>query len=520
MTGERARLSIRGLSRAFGATKALVSVDLEARAGEVHAVIGENGAGKSTLMKILAGAIAPDGGELTLDGAAFRPRSPAEARSAGVAIVNQELALCPHMTVAENVTLGREPAGSLGVIDRHETARIARAALDQVGRGDLPLGARVADLPIAEQQIVEIARAVSLECKVLILDEPTSSLGRDDAQRLFACVRRLRERGATVLYISHFLEEIRTIADRFTVLRDGRTSASGDVASTPDAEIVRAMIGRPASALFARSAVRSERAPGETLLALEDLAGVTKPERASLVLRRGEVLGVAGLIGAGRTEMLRAIFGLDPVVRGTVRVRAFTGAARPAARLAQGVGLLSEDRKAEGLALAMSIADNVTLSHLGGLGPWRLVVPARQVAAATKWMTELGVKAASAEQPVSDLSGGNQQKVALARLLHHDVDVLLLDEPTRGIDVSSKQQIYALIDALAARGKAILVVSSQLPELLGMCDRIAVMCRGKLGEARPAKDWTEHALLEEATGLRERSPWCEPRSGGAGDVPS
>jgi ribose transport system ATP-binding protein len=261
------------------------------------------------------------------------------------------------------------------------------------------------------------------------------------------------------------------------------------------------MIGRPASALF----VRGERAPGETLLALEDLAGVTKPERASLVLRRGEVLGVAGLIGAGRTEMLRAVFGLDPVVRGTVRVRAFTGAARPAVRLAQGVGLLSEDRKAEGLALAMSIADNVTLSHLGGLGPWRLVVPARQAAAAAQWMTELGVKAASAEQPVSDLSGGNQQKVALARLLHHDVDVLLLDEPTRGIDVSSKQQIYALIDSLAVRGKAILVVSSQLPELLGMCDRIAVMCRGKLGEARPAKDWTEHTLLEEATGLRERA---------------
>jgi ribose transport system ATP-binding protein len=452
-------------------------------------------------MKILAGALTPDAGELALDGAPFRPRSPSEAGAAGVAIVNQELALCLHMTVAENITLGREPTRGAGVVDRDATTRIAGAALEQVGRGDLPLDARVSKLPIAERQIVEIARAVSVECKVLILDEPTSSLGREDAERLFACVRRLKERGATVLYISHFLEEVRAIAGRFTVLRDGKTSATGDVASTTDAEIVRAMIGKPASALF----VRGERTPGDVVLSLEDLAGVTKPERASLALRRGEVLGVAGLIGAGRTEMLRAIFGLDPVKRGTVRVGAFTGAARPSARLAQGVGLVSEDRKAEGLALAMSIADNVTLSHLGGLGPAGLVLPSRQAAAATRWMTELGVKARSAEQPVSDLSGGNQQKVALARLLHHDVDVLLLDEPTRGIDVASKQQIYALIDALASRGKAVLVASSHLPELLGICDRIAVMCRGILGAARPAAEWTEHTLLEEATGLGDRA---------------
>ncbi len=501
MSEGAARLSIRGVARAFGATKALVSVDLEACAGEVHAVVGENGAGKSTLMKILAGAITPDAGEMALDGAAFRPRSPLEARAAGVAIVSQELALCAHMTVAENVTLGREPS-RFGVIDRAEVTRIARAALADVGRADLPLDARVGDLPIAEQQLVEIARALAGECRVLILDEPTSSLGRGDVERLFDRVRRLKERGATILYISHFLEEVRAIGDRFTVLRDGATSATGNVADVTDADIVRAMAGRPASALF----VRGERTRGEAILTLSDLAGVAKPSRASLVLHRGEVLGIAGLVGAGRTEMLRAIFGLDAVTRGTIRVKSWSGAARPPLRLAQGVGLLSEDRKAEGLALSMSIADNVTLSHLDGLGPWRFVLPSRQDAAASKWMGELAIKARDASQAVIDLSGGNQQKVALARLLHHDVDVALLDEPTRGIDVASKQQIYTLISRLASDGKAILFVSSYLPELLGVCDRIAVMCRGVLGEAKPASEWTEHALLEEATGLaRERA---------------
>jgi ribose transport system ATP-binding protein len=447
-------------------------------------------------MKILAGAVAPDAGSMTLDGAPYAPRDPAAARAAGVALVSQELALCPHMTVVENVVLGREPKRGLFLDDR-EAARVARAALEQVGRGDLPLDARVGDLPVAEQQLVEIARALAGDCKVLILDEPTSSLGRADVERLFHRVRALRSRGTCVLYISHFLEEVRAIADRFTVLRDGATSATGVVADVTDAEIVRAMAGRPVDQLF----VRGPRTRGAPVLALDALAGATKPTHATLTLHRGEVLGIAGLVGAGRTELLRAVFGLDPVLRGTITVKAISGAARPARRLAQGVGLVSEDRKGEGLALALSIADNVTLSRLGGLGPWRFVVPARQAEAASRWMRELAVKAKSPEQPVGDLSGGNQQKVALARLLHHDVDVALLDEPTRGIDVGSKAQIYALIDRLAAEGKAVLLVSSYLPELLGVCDRIAVMCRGRLGEARETTAWTEHALLEQATGV-------------------
>jgi ribose transport system ATP-binding protein len=492
------RLSIRSVSRAFGATKALVRVDLEAHAGEVHAVVGENGAGKSTLMKVLAGSVAPDAGILALDGAPYRPRSPAEARAAGVTLVSQELALCAHMTVAENIVLGREPVRGW-LVDARERDRIARAALADAGRADLPLDARAGDLPIAEQQLVEIARALAGDCKLLILDEPTSSLGRGDVERLFDRVRALRSRGVCVLYISHFLEEIRAIADRFTVLRDGATTASGRIAEVTDAEIVGAMAGRPVESLFTRGV----HTPGEPVLTLGDLAGVTKPTNATLTLRRGEVVGIAGLVGAGRTEMLRAIFGLDPIAGGTVRVKTWTGPATPRTRLAQGVGLLSEDRKTEGLALSLSIADNVTLSHLEGLGPWRFVSPARQRAVTARWIRELAIKARDPSQRVSDLSGGNQQKVALSRLLHQDADVLLLDEPTRGIDVASKAQIYELIDRLASEGKAILLVSSYLPELLGVCDRIAVMSRGKLGDAKATDAWSEHSLLEQATGAVE-----------------
>jgi ribose transport system ATP-binding protein len=494
------RLSARGVSRSFGATRALASVDLEARVGEVHAIIGENGAGKSTLMKVLAGAVEPEAGELAIDGVPYRPRGPADARRAGVALVSQELALCPHMTVEENIVLGREPSRGFGLLDRAEMARVARAALTDVGRPELPLGARLDELPIAERQLVEIARALAGDCKVLILDEPTSSLGREDVERLFDRVRALAARGTAVLYISHFLEEVRAVARAFTVLRDGATVSTGLVAETSDADIVRAMAGRPVESLFAAND-GGTRTPGEVVLELRDLAGENKPTSVSLTLRKGEILGIAGLIGAGRTETLRVVMGLDAARRGSARVKGREGAARPRARIDEGVGLLSEDRKTEGLALALSVADNVTLSRLEDLGPWRLVTAARQEAAAARWMRDLSIKARDATQPVGDLSGGNQQKVALARLLHQDADVLLLDEPTRGIDVGSKAQIYTVIRRLAAEGKAILLVSSYIPELLGICDRVAVMCRGRLGAAKPASEWTSHAILEEAVGL-------------------
>ena len=478
-----ARLAIQGVTKAFGATRALVGVDLTAARGEVHAVLGENGAGKSTLMKLLGGAETPDAGEITLDGAPFRPRTPREARDLGVSVVYQELSLCAHMTVEENVLLGVEPT-SHGILQRAEGRAKVDAALAKVlgdAKGRFTADDKVADLKSGDRQLVEIARALanSEGCRVLILDEPTSSLAADDASRLFELVRRLAKDGTTVLYVTHFLEELPRVADRWTVMRDGASVGEGEIEGTSAAALVEKMAGRAIERLFTRSA----KTPGDVALEVKDLAGETKPERASLTLRRGEVLGIAGLVGAGRTELIRAIFGLDPVRRGTVNV---TGT----------MGLVSEDRKGEGLLLARTIGENVTLSKLPGF----VVTPTWTRAAAETRIHELSIKCSGPDARAFELSGGNQQKVALARLLHEDVDVWLMDEPTRGIDVASKAQIYGLIDQLAARGKALLVVSSHLPELLGICDRICVMRRGVLGEARPASEWTEKDLLAQATG--------------------
>ena len=487
------RLVMQGVRRSFGATVALAGVDLRVAAGEVLAVVGENGAGKSTLMKVLAGVVRPDAGGMLLDGRPYAPRSPGDARAAGVAMIHQELALAPDLTVAENILLAAEPvrAGFLRRAAMHETAR---AALDQLGRPDIGPERRVAALPIADRQVVEIARAVAVGCRVLVLDEPTSSLTREDVRHLAAVVRRLRAAGQAVVFISHVLEEVREFADRVTVLRDGASVGGGDLATLADATIVEWMVGRPMTELYPRS----RRTPGDVVLELAGLAGRLRPESASLTLRRGEVLGIAGLVGAGRTELLRAVFGLDPVRRGTIRVAAHVGAASPGARWSQGVGMVSEDRKREGLAVDLSIADNLTLSRLGGCGPLGLVLPGRQAAAAGKWLEPLQIKCRDVGQPVAALSGGNQQKVAVARLLHHDVDVLLLDEPTRGIDVGAKARIYSLIDELAAGGRAVLLVSSHLPELLGVCDRVAVMRGGRLGPARAVDEIDERTIMQEA----------------------
>jgi len=493
-------LQIRGVSRRFGQTRALTEVSLAARGGQVQALLGENGAGKSTLMKILAGALPPDQGTMALDGEPFAPADPQEARRRGVAIVYQEPQLCPDLTVAENILLGAEPS-RYGVVDRAALRAHAERALGLVvaGQDRRPIRPemKVAELPAGDRQLVAIARALGQTSpKVLILDEPTSSLTAHDVDRLFEAVAQLRDRGLCILYISHFLEEVVRIADRYTVLRDGRVVGEGAIEGAAMADVVRLMVGQDVDELFPRS----ERERGDRLLTLEGLTGRPKPVAASLALHAGEVLGIAGLVGSGRTELLRTVFGLDPVRSGQIRVGAYLGPASPARRLAQGVGLLSEDRKGEGLAAGMTIADNLTLSKLTGLGPAGLVLPAHKTAQARRWIERLDVRCQGPNQLIDDLSGGNQQKVALARLLYHDVDVLLLDEPTRGIDVRSRAQVYRVIDELAARGRGLLVVSSYLPELLGVCDRIAVMRRGRLGPARPVADLDQHAVLMEATG--------------------
>jgi ribose transport system ATP-binding protein len=484
------RLRLAGIRKRFGATVALDGVDLEVAPGEVHALVGENGAGKSTLMKILSGVHPPDAGTVTLGGTAFAPGEPLDARRAGVVMVNQELAIAPHLSVAENLVLGAEPARR-GLLRHAEERRLAADALTQLGRPDIPLHVPAGSLSVAEQQLAEIGRAIVLGCSILVLDEPTSSLTRADAEKLFALVRRLRTQGHSIIYISHFLEEVAALSDRYTVLRDGRSVATGRTADITMDAVARLMVGRDVNELY----TRTPRTPGPVVLEVKDLAGRVRPAAASLTLRRGEVLGVAGLVGAGRSELLRTIFALDEVRAGTVSVGAHAGPASPLLRWRQGLGLLSEDRKSEGLALNLTLENNLTLPKLG----WR-INPAALAAETSGWIDRLGVRCAGPGQAIGTLSGGNQQKIALGRLLRNGADILLLDEPTRGVDIGAKQNIYRLIDELACSGKAVLMVSSYLPELLGTCDRIAVMCRGVLCAARPVAEWNEHRIMLAATG--------------------
>jgi ribose transport system ATP-binding protein len=484
---------MQGVRKRFGATVALDGIDLAVDPGEILALVGENGAGKSTLMKVLSGAHTPDAGEMWIDGVPYAPRDPLEARRRGVSMIYQELSLARDLTVMENILLGMEP-GRGPFLRWSEMRRRAADAMAQLGRPDIDPSCPLNKLSIAEQQLVEIARGICIGCRILVLDEPTSSLTLSDIRHLFDLIKRLKQRGLAIIYISHFLEEVREISDRFTVLRDGRSVGSGLTAQTPTSQMISMMVGRSVDDLYPRSPRRA----GDLVLEINHLAGESKPLDANISLHRGEVVGVAGLIGAGRTELLRSIFGLDRIKSGEVRVGTYVGPASPARRWAEGVGLLSEDRKNEGLAVDLSIADNLTMTRMG-----LLVNPSKQAEESHQWIQKLRIRCRSPKQPVSDLSGGNQQKIAVARLLFHDVDIFLLDEPTRGIDVGSKAQIYQLIDELAARGKAILMVSSYLPELLGVCDRVAVMCKGKMVRSTPVENTNEHQIMLEATGALE-----------------
>jgi ribose transport system ATP-binding protein len=491
---------MRGITKRFGATLALDNVAIDIKPGQVMALVGENGAGKSTLMKVLSGAITADSGAMHLDGCPYSPRNPLEARRSGVAMIYQELSLAPHLTVEENIVLGMEP-NIFGIVKHKEMRNIATKALSVFNHPEIKADIKVGVLSVGAQQLVEIARSLAVGSKVLVLDEPTSSLNRHDVERLFELIGRLRSQGHSIVYISHFIEEVKQIADSVTVLRDGRSVGSGDVASLTSDRIVTMMIGREVQDLYPKSS----RKTGEAVLEINNLKGVCKPVSASLTLHRGEVLGIAGLVGAGRTELLRTIFGLDPIADGRIRIGVYTGQGAPPDRWRQGVGMVSEDRKDEGLATQLSIADNITLSKLDIFGPFCMVRPQAQNRAAQKWIDKFDIRCLDPRQKVADLSGGNQQKVAIARLLQHDVDVLLFDEPTRGIDVAAKATIYNIIDELACgsadqKPKAVLMVSSYLPELMGICDRIAVMCRGVLGPARPVRLIDEHKLMLEATG--------------------
>jgi ribose transport system ATP-binding protein len=490
-------LRLTGVVQRFGATLALDGASLEVRPGEVHALLGENGAGKSTLLSIVGGLLRPERGSLEVGGEPYAPRSPRDARERGIALIHQELSLFPHLTVAENVFMGTEPARR-GFWDRAEANRRTREVLAEFGHPEIDPGAVAGRLPVGARQVVEICRAMAARARVLLMDEPTSSLPRGDVERLFAVVRRLAAGGVAVVYISHFLEETRAVASSFTVLRDGRTVGTGPLETVTNDQLIAQMVGRTVGELFPR---REARRPGDVALEVESLSAPGLRE-ASFAVRRGEVLGVFGLMGSGRTEMVRALFGLARPAGGRLRLagREQPLGATTARRLAGGLGYLSEDRKGEGLALPLPVADNVTLTRLSACsrrGVLDLAAQRRQAGARAE---ALQVRYRDPGQAVRTLSGGNQQKVAFARLVHQEADVLLLDEPTRGVDVASKAQIYEAVSGAAAAGKAVLMVSSYLPELLGVCDRLAVMSRGRLGPAREVEEWTPESVLEAAIG--------------------
>jgi len=502
-------LRMSGVSKSFGATRALDDVGFALGRGEVHALIGENGAGKSTLMKILSGALAPDAGRMEIDGRPYAPGGPADGLRGGVSMIYQELNLAPHLTVAENIMLGRETAAA-GWLDRPAMRRKVREILELVRHPEISPEVPVGRLSVGAKQLVEIARALLNRSRILVMDEPTSSLTQEDSQRLFEIIRGLKGQDVGVIYISHFLEEVQNVADSYTVLRDGRSVGSGAMAGTSLDDLIQLMVGQKFTQLFPRVA----HAIGGPVLTLDRLKGRRMAAPVSLSLAKGEILGVAGLIGSGRTEMLRALFGLDEIEGGIIEVSgAELAGRRPWTRIRRGLGLLSEDRQGEGLALNLSVADNMTMSRLAPFRRRGLLRPARQRRAVGGLIDRLKIKAKGPGQPVGALSGGNQQKVALGRLLHQEASVLLLDEPTRGIDVVSKSQIYEWIGGLAREGKAVLFVSSYLPELLGICDRIAVFHRGNLVEARPAAAWDAAGLMAAATvGRSPREASAEQRN--------
>jgi ribose transport system ATP-binding protein len=500
------RLEMHGVSKRFGATIALQQVDFSLLPGEVHALVGENGAGKSTLMKILSAVHKADQGFMLLDGKPFQPSDPLQARHQGIGMIYQELSLVPHLTVEENIMLGIEPT-TLGFIQWKEVRERTLEAIKNFNHPEISPKLRVANLSQSAQQLVEIGRSLALGSRVLVFDEPTSSLSRQDTTRLFDLIRSFKQQGISIVYISHFIEEVEHVADRITVLRDGVVVGTKAVMEITEKEVVQMMVGREVKELYPRSI----RKQGEVLLEVHNLQGVSQPQSASVKLYRGEVLGIFGLVGAGRTQFIRAIFGLDPIRKGKIRIGKYSGFKSPVERWKQGVGLLSENRKDEGLAVTMSISDNVTLSKLNDLGPLGLIFYRRQNEVTQKWIELLGIKCREPGQMVKDLSGGNQQKIALARLLYHDVDIALLDEPTKGIDVAAKAKMYKVINDLASptgenakQSKAILMISSYLPELLGICDRIAVMYRGVLGPARPVEEIDENTVMLAATGKEEK----------------
>ena len=489
-------LTMRGIKKTFGGVHALNGVNLEVTKGEVHALIGENGAGKSTLMKIVSGALKADEGEMILDDTPYSPQNPMDARMSGISMVYQELNLAEHLTIEENLTLGIEKT-KWGFIQRETNISRINDVLKTLKHPDLRPQTKIMNLSPAARQLVEIARGLITDNMVFVLDEPTSSLSHADMEQLFEVIRTLKKRGVSIIYISHFLEEVKQVADRFTVLRDGKTVGTGEVRETPIEKIIELMVGRPLTEMFPRI----PHDIGDEVFRIREIKGKKLPLSVSVSVKRGEILGIAGLVGAGRTETFRVIYGLDDLDSGEITIGMYmdiSGNIKPHRMINHGIAFLSEDRKTEGLAADRSIAENITLSSLPKLSTWSMVHDRTIERVTSGWVNRLSIKIDRITDRIDSLSGGNQQKVALARLLQEDADIYLLDEPTRGVDVGSKVEIFRLIGELASQGKAIIIVSSYFPELLGVCDTIAVMHRGVLGPKRPASEWDEYSIMNEA----------------------
>jgi len=490
-------LQMQSISKTYPGVTALSAVDFAVLPGEVHALVGENGAGKSTLMKILAGADAKDSGRVLIDGSEVHIDTPQEAMRLGVSIIYQEFNLVPYMNAAENIFLGREPASAIpGVIDFGKMYADAEAIIGELGVA-LDVRAPINALSVAQQQMVEVAKATSRKARIIAMDEPSATLTEHELENLFALIRRLKAEGVSIIYISHRLEEVFQIADRVTVLRDGELVATKNVADTDREDIIRMMVGRELKESIPKVAAE----PGDVALEVKHLnrAGILRD--ISFDVRRGEILGIAGLVGAGRTEVARAVFGADPIDSGEIRVNGKPVRIKsPRHAISLGIGLVTEDRKALGLVLGMAVRENISLANLGILSRLGFVSRRREREVARKYVEDVLIKTPSVEQAVQNLSGGNQQKVVLAKWLFTESKVLIFDEPTRGIDVGAKTEIYQLMNRLAANGVAIIMISSELLEVLCMSDRILVMHEGEIAGELSREEATQERIMHLATG--------------------
>jgi rhamnose transport system ATP-binding protein len=494
---ESALLRAENITKSFAGVHALRDASFELMPGEVHALVGENGAGKSTLIKIMTGALSQDTGELVLNGEILRDNSPAISKSLGIAAIYQQPALFPELTIAENIAIGREKTSAFSRVKWDERRKTAHELLDRVGAKIDP-DRTAAELSMPQQQLVEIARALGSDAKVLIFDEPTASLSEEDTQNLFRVIRDLQSRGVGIIYISHRLEELGAIADRVTVLRDGRTIDTREMAGVTSEELIRLMVGRELSAVFPKREVEL----GDVIFELCDLgsraAGIAG---VNLAVRAGEIVGVAGLVGAGRTELAKTIFGLDPVDRGEILLKGKpVRIGHPSEAIDYGIAYLPEDRRKHGVVLDFPISANITLASLKKLSGFKGLNFGREKEIAADYTRRLGVKTPAIFSAVSTLSGGNQQKVALSRWLVTKPSVLILDEPTQGIDVGAKAEIHELMTEIAGQGVAILMISSELPEILGMSDRIAVMHGGTIAKIFDRAEATQDKILSVALG--------------------